>query len=136
MGAVVAHNRDRDVASLVGVPVADAGALVHGAEPVVQGGAGVRGAVLVAEDQVLVVPGLAGGLPFLGLALLVRDQGLNSSARQAERAPGLGCLGVAVASGGAPDVDHALVQVDVVPGEGAQFAGTQAERDGHDEQCF
>jgi hypothetical protein len=43
--AIVAHDRDRRVAALVGVPVTDAGALGHLAEPVVEGVAGVLGAV-------------------------------------------------------------------------------------------
>ena len=43
-------------------------------------------------------------------------------------------LGVAVSPGRTPDVDHALVQVHVVPGERAQLARPEAERDGQYEE--
>ena len=52
--------------SFVGVPVADAGVPGDTGEPVVEPVAGVGAAVGVAEDEVAVVPGLAGGEPFGG----------------------------------------------------------------------
>src|SRR5215470_1070769 len=47
--AVAAHDRDRGVPSLVGVPAADAGAAGHLAEPPVELAGRIRVAVLVAE---------------------------------------------------------------------------------------
>ena len=68
---LIIETRDRGVASLVGVPVADARAPGHLAEPPVElvGRMGV--AVLVAEDEVVVVPGLADCSAFFGLPLPV-----------------------------------------------------------------
>jgi hypothetical protein len=69
--AVVAHDRDGGVPSFVGVPVADAGPLGHLAEPVIEPIGRVHLAVLVAEDEVVVLPCFAGREPFRGLAGLV-----------------------------------------------------------------
>ena len=55
--AVAAHDRHRGVPSLVGVPVADAGFPGHLAEAPVERVGGVHGPVLVAEDEVGVLPG-------------------------------------------------------------------------------
>ena len=90
--------------------------------------------VLVAEHEVGVLPRLAGGEPFGGLALPVRREGVDGALGQDQGAPGLRRLGVAVSPRRAPDVDHAVVQVHVIPGERAQLARPQAERDGQDEQ--
>jgi hypothetical protein len=50
--------------------------------------------------------------------------------------PGLDTAVVCDARGRAPHVDHSPVQVHVVPGERAQLAGAQAERDREHEQRF
>ena len=59
--AVMAHDRDGCVPALVSVPVADARSLGHLAEPPVERVLGVWVAVLVAENEVGVVPCSAGG---------------------------------------------------------------------------
>jgi hypothetical protein len=59
--AVIAHDRHGGVAALVGVPVANSGALSHPAEPPVEIVAGVLVPVLVAEDEVGLPPGWSGG---------------------------------------------------------------------------
>ena len=38
--------------------------------------------------------------------------------------------------GRAPDVDDPLVQVDVIPGQGPEFTGSQAEGDQPGRQCL
>src|SRR5690348_8956896 len=60
-GAVAAHDRDRGVPALVGVPVPDAGSAGHSPEPPVESVAGVHASVLVAEHEVAVLPGGTGG---------------------------------------------------------------------------
>src|ERR1700722_881577 len=59
--AVVAHDGHGCVTALVSMPVTDARAAGHLAEPPVEGVTGVRGAVLVAEDQAVVLPVLTCG---------------------------------------------------------------------------
>src|SRR3984885_3253559 len=56
--AVAAHDRDGGVAALVGVPVANARLLGHLAEVPVESTRRVHRAVLVAEDQIEVLPHL------------------------------------------------------------------------------
>ena len=73
--AVAAHDRDRGVPALVGVPVADSGPPGHPPEPPVEGVAGVHAAVLVAEDEVAVLPGGTGGQPFGSLGFPVGLKG-------------------------------------------------------------
>ncbi len=58
--ALAAHDRDSGVPSFVGVPVAVAGAASHLAEPPVELVGRVQVALLVAEDEVVLVPGFAG----------------------------------------------------------------------------
>jgi hypothetical protein len=55
--AVAAHDRDRGVAAFVGVPVPDARSQGHLPEAPVEGVTGVHAAVLVAEDEIVVLPG-------------------------------------------------------------------------------
>src|SRR5229473_3404369 len=50
--------------ALVGVPVADTGSPGHLAEPPVERVAGIHAAVLVAKDEVVVLPSGARGQPF------------------------------------------------------------------------
>jgi hypothetical protein len=68
----------------VGVPVADACSPGHLAEPPVEGVAGVHAAVLVAEDEVGVLPGGTGGQPFGGLALPVELERGDGALREFE----------------------------------------------------
>ena len=64
------------VTALVGVPAADVRFPSHLGEPPVELVGGVGVAVLVAEDEVVVMPGLAGCPAFPGLPLLVgRERG-------------------------------------------------------------
>ena len=97
---------------------------------------GVRGAVLVAEHEVIGVPGVADFAAlgvFPGLVSLGRGDG---ALREGERALGLGGLGIAGLARTPPDVDHSPGQVYVISGELAQFARAEAERDRQDEEGF
>jgi hypothetical protein len=72
--AVVAHDAYGGVAALVSVPVADARPLGHLAEAVVECPSAVQAAVLVTEDQVVVLPK---GFRFFPLGLLPDLVGLE-----------------------------------------------------------
>ena len=63
----------------------------------------------MAEDEVGVLPGRAGGQPFGGLAFSVGLEGGNGALGEFERALGLGVLDLAGAAGWAPDVDDRVV---------------------------
>ena len=78
---------------------------------------------------------LAGGLGLLVLALSVKDQRGDAPGRQGQGPPGLAGLGVAAVAVGAPDLHgrryrrvgvRLTVEVDVVPGEGAEFLGARS----------
>jgi hypothetical protein len=66
----------------------------------------------------------------------VLGERFDGALRQDERALRLRRLSVAAAARRAPHVDDAVRQVDVVPGEPAQFVRAQAERDREHEQRF
>ena len=95
---------------LVGVPVADASAAGHHAEPPVELVGRVRGAVLVAEDEVVVVPGPASCPAFFGLPLLMGCERGCRPPGEFQRALRLGRLGVAALARRAPHVDHSLLR--------------------------
>ena len=87
--AVAAHDRERGVPALVGVPVA--GACSPGHLPNRQLRASlVYMAVLVAEDEAGVLPGRAGGQPFGGRAFSVGLGGGDGALGEFGRALGLG----------------------------------------------
>jgi hypothetical protein len=90
----------------------------------------------VAEHEVVVLPSLPGREALGGLALLVRFEGFDGTPGEPERSSRLLGLDVTVPLGGLPDVDDAFGEVDVVPGDGPQFAGAQSEGDREDEQRF
>jgi hypothetical protein len=81
------------------VLVPDAGSPGHSAGPPVEGVAGVHAAVLVAEDEVGVLPGGAGGQPFGSLAFPVGLKGGDGALGEFERALGLGRLDLTGAPG-------------------------------------
>ncbi len=90
--AVAAHDRDRGVPTLVGVPVADAGLPGHLGEAPVKRVGRVHGAVLVAEDEVVGVPGFARFSTLGVLPGLVRLECGGGALRQDEGALDLGVL--------------------------------------------
>ena len=108
----------------------------HLAEAPVERVGRVGVAVLVAEHEVVVVPGFAGGPAFGCLALVcLVSAAIARFGRTSERFD-LRRLGVAALARRAPDVDHSPIEVYVVPRELAQLARAQAERDREDEQRF
>ena len=99
---LIIETRDRGVASLVGVPVADARAPGHLAEPPVELVGRIGVAVLVAEHEVVVVPGVAGCPALVSLPGPVYCQPGDRALGEFERALGLGRLGVAAFARRAP----------------------------------
>jgi hypothetical protein len=91
-------------------------------------------AVHVTEDEVIVVPGVVGCPAFPGLPLPVGRERGDRALREFQGALGPGRLGVAALACRAPDVDHSLIEVYVIPREHAELAGAQAEGDRDDEQ--
>src|SRR5690348_1735263 len=82
----------------------------------------VGGAVLVAEHEVVVVPGFACCPTFSGLPGFVYRQCGDRAVREFQRALRLGRLGVAALARRAPDVDHSPAEVYVIPREHAELA--------------
>ena len=77
--AVGAHDRNGRVPSLMGVPMADACTPGYLAEPPVERVAAVLTPVLIAEDEVGVVPCLAGLEPLGVLALPMHLEGIDGA---------------------------------------------------------
>ncbi len=125
--AVAAHDRHGGMSFLVGVPAADACFSGHLGKAPGELVRRVGVAVLVAEDEVVVVPGGADCSAFSGVPLRVGRERDDCAFREFERALRLGRLGVAALACRAPDVDYSPIEVYVIPRQLAQLARAQAE---------
>jgi len=94
-----------------------------------------RRAVLAAEHQIVVLPGVARTEPFGGLPLAVLPERFHDPLGQLEDASALAGLGVALGPHGPVHGHRARVEVDLGPGQCAGFLGADADQQRQNHVC-